>query len=966
MGDHVSSQQFKALVYTSIRQRITPLAFFQQYNEALSVTGPQLDVLKFSELLIEVACSDQEAHSLIFQYVDVLISNGAFSVIGFVQLITKFSNVNSSGVTTSFIKKVLQYLKIIRCDFEDEKDRLELCFIYVTVVKWLVELACRSVQIKSKEHYIVIESCVEALKFLSDDVFARTIMYFVCKDDNEALNEMLESMTVVEDMFNEYDNYDGFFDNRTQDMFDRLENLVKDFATKPEFATNFLSTYRFGTNKPEPVILSMCSFYATFRQLDTAADLWRSFSNMGQILGYSVTEVIRQLLRGAFVAQLDAYRNETRTAVADVFVLERVPEVLLIIRKEQVVDVDKLMDCLAELALNRTVFNGLDFYRSENTLFNFLEALQVRKVIDAEQAEGIQMQRDGSPPQGDLFPNFCSLSMDTTQPSSKYVYFQCAVTYANRFKPLYFAEDDQKFRAVLSEFFAEVSLDLLDFFISVLCSRSDIYTFLTVLADIHKESETKCGVDPESLHLFDLTFLLISRTNCLAMEMEMEDLCGGIDHSVVFRFIQNYRESLNTDHPCQVSNNILQMAASYNIFEGSSLTHMTSDIDQLVQLVSGIGALILQEFSKLKDSEKSIVCEKLLESFGDISSLLSVLTQYLHVAKSYCKYDFAFFLRDAVKKHLKKLHSTKDAKVQRRWRLAEEQTSELLKLIADGPPPHEPIYPVLMNCAIGEIRPLRVNETPDMNMLKYAFFIASQKNYACQNVLSYVVDLNRKRMYENWIKCWLQQVCKHESVDEFEAAAELSIGAALSLPSECFLRLAELLIEDKHLLSGYNHIWALARLLVRILFVLCWTKKQNTEVVSRFAERRRMRRKRKTAQGGYRRIPSSPEPHTYSNEIDATVKRIIEKFEISLMQTTLDHKKTLASFFVKELTSCTPNPFQKQILQLIPQQMFVNTIHRAFTDIDIAAFLNAFGMEDENSRKLCLHIACLLRGLGKI
>uniref|UniRef100_A0A1I7RY38 Mediator of RNA polymerase II transcription subunit 24 n=2 Tax=Bursaphelenchus xylophilus TaxID=6326 RepID=A0A1I7RY38_BURXY len=972
MDENMVVQQFRAFVYDSIQNGTPPFAFYQQFNEVAMHLHSNLIIDRVCEQLVEVARKDHKVHHILYEYVDVMIQNGVFTMMNFIQLLTKFNNIHVLDVTVSFIRKVTDDLRVIKCDFDDEKERLELCYVYITVVKWLVELACLAVKERIPKQLVLLDEVIYSLTFISTNEFARTIMYFVCMDDNEALIDMLENLSSIEGMLSIDETGDGSYDIECSTRIERLKHMVEDFSRKPEFYVDYLETYRFGANKSEPVILSMCSIFSTFRVLTTTSEMAQSFRNMGQILQYDNLKLVRDLLRGSFVAQLDAYRNKCRPAMADVFVFCRLPEIIAAYKNE-FLDSKQLFNCLSELAANKPLFNGVDHYRRDDTFANFLECLQGHRLLEMDHVERLLGERHTSKGDSDLFPDFSNLSMEVSTNEPRYMKLQSAVALSNHFKPLFHREDDSQFKVVLNELLVKMSVDLIDFLIGVLCSRGDLYDFLNVVAEINRSCQSVANEDKAGLHFYDLTVLLLFRIRYLIPDIKLEDLCGGIEDSFIFQWLNNYNNALFSDRHVEPNQQIKDLAtvAYQCVKQGTSFWGLSDNFGSLLEAIPVLGEIVVNDFSKATEYEKPVIVEKLLESFGDVSSAYVVYVQWLHMNKSPEKYDIASVVRDNMKKHLKKAHSLKDDNTCKKWRLTEESLSDLVINIAEGPQPHETTYPVLITCAIGDVRPLRVKETPNMTMLKNAFFIASQKGYICQSVLNYVVDLNRKKRYERWIKCWLQQVYKHESVDELEAEAELCFAAALSLPAECFLRLATLLTEDNNFSalsasypSGYNHIWALARMLVRVLFVLPWVKQQNIDEAAKFNERRRLRRKRRS--NNYRRIPSTPDAEALGQAIDGLVKNVIEEFDVVLKKTILDHKKTYASCFIKEITSCPPNVFQKQILSLMPQEMFVNTINRKFDDIHIAAFLNTFGMEDETSRKFCLHIVCLLRKLNKI
>lgn len=85
----------------------------------------------------------------------------------------------------------------------EEKSRLHLCYVFICVLKWLVDLVYRVVHEGHHTRTALLRVCAEAIDYFRDDSFARFIIYFIYKDDHGKFGPLRRALTPTSEALNE-------------------------------------------------------------------------------------------------------------------------------------------------------------------------------------------------------------------------------------------------------------------------------------------------------------------------------------------------------------------------------------------------------------------------------------------------------------------------------------------------------------------------------------------------------------------------------------------------------------------------------------------------------------------------------------------------------------------------------------------------------------------------------------------
>lgn len=182
---------------------------------------------------------------------------------------------------------------------------------------------------------------------------------------------------------------------------------------------------------------------------------------------------------------------------------------------------------------------------------------------------------------------------------------------------------------------------------------------------------------------------------------------------------------------------------------------------------------------------------------------------------------------------------------------------------------------------------------------------------------------------------------KQTNADELEIASELCIAVAMTKPVNSLLIIVQRIIDDHELTNNnisYNHTWVLARMLVRVMLILCWAEGLWRDKRSRFLEWRRHNRKRKATQAAAEGTtknseilgdPTHSPPHEESEKINPnpgeTVHRTLQMaflmFEKEIKPSLIRLRITFICFFMFELAMAPQGEYRRRLIEMIPDDM---------------------------------------------
>lgn len=272
----------------------------------------------------------------------------------------------------------------------------------------------------------------------------------------------------------------------------------------------------------------------------------------------------------------------------------------------------------------------------------------------------------------------------------------------------------------------------------------------------------------------------------------------------------------------------------------------------------------------------------------------------------------------------------------------------LLEQLSKPPPPMEPVYPYLINCARRKVIQSDDLNVPNLNEMKNAFFNALTHGYVTPNIIDNIVNLNKKMKHAEWIsvsfvitvvvlsketcvdnvmcfQCWLQQIIRHETQDELEVVAELCVSAALTSPVVCLLCMIRILTEEngfsplsENVAHGYNMIFSCARIVVKIMTLLLSSSAHKEKRKKIQDERRRLLRKQRTV------VKITTNSNEQDKTIQETLAMIVEQFTKVVDSQSTGYRTNFTMCFLEELCTSPPNKYKAQILELLPKDLVRN------------------------------------------
>ncbi|KAI6178164.1 Mediator complex subunit 24 [Aphelenchoides besseyi] len=997
----------RRLIFNCFCSRVDPSQFIAKLNNLQNGAYIAIDLKPeiTVQSLIELGCANNQCNLLLFPYLDALLECKHFDSKFYVLALTSFCDLNKPNCALSFVTKVGDLLRVIDCDFRDDKSLHQFCDIYVSALRWLCNLLTKIFETKREQAVFLAKPLVEHVIFFSEDHTAKYVMYYTnflapefftklteqTREVVRKMQEMSKSLQISRDI---------------RESVESLPALIESLPTKPNFPVNHVETYRFGTSQPRPTILTLVSVYASFRVIHTNEEIADALINIGEIMLMNRTQILVDLFRGAFLGLLEGNGSlpPERRQLAEVFMYKRVCQIAELMVESNQCTVEQLHQALTKLASNSALLNALDKRQMENTFAAVLEGNKIAEFLGEEQYANLmsirvsnikeyeKLQKEYndyvSPfPSGNIMDNAC-------HPRSRYRSFLKAESVVKKIRL-----NPESIDMLAVELVDYADVELVDLVLGCLCADNKICGLASRLSNLAASLEHASDDKLERIQCFDSTFIILTRIRQIFYDLRLEEMTDGLTKSTFFRWSEKYNDCLDLKKVLPVNEEIKQstfMTHFARLKLGQAFWNDSWDFEHLIAHAPAIGEALLEDIGGPdgnKIDEDTI--KNILLTFGGVSSMFLCLCQWLEtVPLSEHVQQLAQALRDVSRKNIEKLDSAvadSDLQAQRqnkRWKFTIKMVLPTLDRIVNGPRAQETTYTWLQNIARRDLACLDPTEVPNMKMLKSAFLYATQQGWASPDVVLYIERMTKHMQHSEWIKCWFMQMVKQNNADELEPAAELCIAVATTKAVVCLITISHMIIEDtvfNRLNTGFNHTWVLARMLVRVLLILYWAEDRRRDKRRRFLEwRREQTRKRKSnselnlndlssvnstdnsllSAPSATNSPPDMNMSTHSDQNDTvnkTIQRVFHWFFKEVKPSLVRAKVAFICSFMLELAMSPAGGYRQRLIELIPDEMMFALVRLEPTCFNLPLLMKIYDTNNVDHRLLVLQIVCMLR-----
>lgn len=917
---------FKQLVKTSLEHNLCPDRFLVKLNAGLLKNPVDSSCLnEESARIISYASLTNGAFKLALEYLQILYFSEYVDDDSYLSFLMNFRKYDYAADLKTVVDHFKKFISYSRCSFMNEFSCSKLAKRVFSILDCLFSVlhdcVTNETLIPNRNlFHHVLKCALGAIEWLFSDIYSSLAISFQMANDSEkkkildkvdkiylTLKQIYHNGIYQQTSFEKEADEDNFSHGPLlKDIFlegclFKLKN-IEEILKMDEFLFNNINDtcnkwhpYRedFICRRHRPAIITLGSIFANFLVLKSAEEMADSFLTVGDVLGYSHRRILSDILRSAFLVQLETSHsdpNGDRETMADMYLYIKVPQILNQMKQYGVKSSD-VHSALDEICNCTKLLDELDIKKKANTFGYFLDELKKVGLIDDSYSNLLMEKRKklSHSTQVDCLSNFISniALIETGKKATK--------TFS---LGIHSVQEKAKWCNAIKKAMQSYNNDIIvDIICSLFCVDGKLSNLSNKLAILNASTEqpSNDSNDPcmeERPFIFDYTFLLLSRILYVYTDLRLDELVNGSSNSnesiesdnrtkVFYKWTSNYLEKLGSGIPIPVDEKRKEKFMSqFNLMKQQKQPYWSGSdaFGDVIELTTLVGSLLFDQYRRGSPDPTDI--SNVLLTFRSMPCLLLTLVQWMETqTPSVPRQALARAIRDLDDAN----SANKRTRVQqqpgttenRSWTYVLFISRKRVRNMSEGVRQKKHHYPwpigfVQQPLSSSNLCPYQTTEVPDEQTIKDAFMQAFQRGWASPDIISFINFYNKAVKHNIWCHCWMRQMMKQSTADEMEVAAELCLAAALTYPVACLMEMTKKIVDaalfdmkapatEQHETSesttkvswGLNpaplaiEATVLAKLLLHVLTLLLWAEDRRQISINNRKSNRISSRKRK-------------------------------------------------------------------------------------------------------------------------